>query len=111
MHSSEPKMKNNEKEYLIYKGLQMPLVFKSFKGKYIYWGLGIFVGSFLVCAVITVATSISVGVTAMVSIIATGFFILSRKQKRGMHEKNNEKGIYIIQSTFKHFDNEQIQKI
>ena len=28
------------RRFPIYKGLQKPLVFRGFKGKYIYWGLG-----------------------------------------------------------------------
>ncbi len=89
-----------KKEFIIYKGLQMPLVFKGFKGKYIYWGLASFIGSFLACAISTIIFSISVGIFLMVAGIVFGFFMISQKQKKGLYSKNNEKGIFVIKNTF-----------
>lgn len=38
MESYEPK------SYPVYKGLQKPLVYKGFKGRYMYWAIGSVVG-------------------------------------------------------------------
>ena len=50
-----------EPVYNAYKGLQKPLVFKAFKGKYIYWGIGILVGSLVLGIIVVVAVSMLVG--------------------------------------------------
>ena len=89
-------MKDTEPTYNVYKGLQKPLIFKAFKGKFIYWGLGILVVSLFVGVVLIVTVSIVVGAIFMVGGMIGGLLFLASKQKKGLHNKDKSKGIYII---------------
>lgn len=94
-------MKTEEKEFTVYKGLQLPLVFKGFKGKFIYHGVAVVVLSFILCGILyaTVGTLPSLLVLAIG--LFGGFFYLSRKQKKGLHNKSNVTGIFIVSNKFK----------
>lgn len=85
-----------EPVYNAYKGLQKPLVFKSFKGKYIYWGLGTLVVSLFVGVIIMVTLSMLVGAIVMIGGMVGGLLFIASKQKKGLHSKDNTKGIHIV---------------
>ena len=89
-------MNTSEPVYNAYKGLQKPLVFKAFKGKYIYWGIGILVGSLVLGIIIVVAVSMLVGAIVFIGGMIGGLLYIATKQKKGLHNKDKSKGIYII---------------
>ena len=64
----------SEPIYNVYKGLQRPLVFKAFKGKYIYWGIGILVGSLVLGIIIVVTVSMLVGAVVFIGGMVGGLF-------------------------------------
>ena len=86
----------DNKSYNAYKGLQKPLVFKFLKGKYIYWALGILVGSMILGIVTIVAISNIIGIFVLLGGMGGGIVYITNKQKKGLHKKDSSKGIYII---------------
>lgn len=94
-------MQQESKTFLVYKGLQMPLVLKGFKGRYIYWGLGLMLSAFIFSTIVTVTMGIIIGVLFMVVYFGTGLYILSNKQKKGMYSKTREYHTYLPQHTIR----------
>lgn len=86
----------SQPNYNVYKGLQKPLIFKAFKGKYIYWGIGILVGSLVVGIIVIVAISMLVGALVFVGGMVGGLLYIASKQKKGLHDKDKSKGIFIV---------------
>lgn len=85
------------KTYNIYKGLQKPLVFKGFKGRYIYWGVGSLILGLVSAGIIGALFSLLAGVFAMVIISVGGIYYTSMRQKDGLYDKSKSNGvIYII---------------
>lgn len=90
------------KEYNVYKGLQKPLIFKGFKGKYIYWGISSLIIGLVLGALFVALVNMIVGVFVLVIVAVGGIFYTSTKQKGGLHSKNRSKGLYIIPPNFKY---------
>ncbi|MCK5103257.1 MAG: DUF4133 domain-containing protein [Cyclobacteriaceae bacterium] len=76
-------MKNNQPTYQVYRGLQKPLVFKSFKGRYIYWGLGSILLALITAMLISSLINILAGMASMTVILATGLGTTAYYQQRG----------------------------
>jgi uncharacterized membrane protein len=85
-----------KKVFNVYKGLQKPLVFKGFKGKYIYWGIASVVFSLIIGGVVGMMINGILGAVAMILCIILGYLLTSAQQKKGLHSKNRARGIYII---------------
>ena len=83
------------KRFAVYKGLQRPLIFKGFKGKFIYWGVGsLLLG--LVAGTITMAlVNMYIGAVVLAGIIIGGLFYTAGRQKGGLHDKPKPGGIYV----------------
>lgn len=88
-------MIKSDKEFNVYKGLQAPLVFKGFKGKYIYRGLAVIFASFIVSGMVTSMTNFYAGIIALGAVLFGGFFALASQQKKGLYTKNSETGVFI----------------
>jgi len=86
------------KEYSLYRGLQKPMVFKSFKGKYIYWGVGSIVGGLLSFMVLASVLGLGYGLLSLALITGGGLTLIGLLQKKGLHVKKQEKGIFIYPS-------------
>lgn len=84
-------------KFQVYKGLQRPLTYKGFKGRFIYWGLGILLFSLVAGALVIATVNIYVGAVMMIGLIMGGFFWLATRQKKGLHDKNRLSGIFIHQ--------------
>ena len=65
-------------DYPLFKGLQRPLEFMGIQGRYIYWA----------AATIGIAMILSVTVTSGVGLILF-------KQRKGLHSKRQERGVFI----------------
>ncbi|MDM8242878.1 DUF4133 domain-containing protein [Phocaeicola barnesiae] len=86
--------------YNVYKGLQKPLIFKGLKGKFIYIGGGCVIAALLVCAIVSTLTSFMWGGLTLCIVMFGGLGVTIILQRRGLHNKDRRKGIYIISNTF-----------
>ena len=84
------------RRYAVYKGLQKPLIFKGFKGKFIYWGLGSVLSGLVSGALIMSLVNMWLGAIALVGCMVGGLFYTAGKQKGGLHDKSRAKSIYIL---------------
>ena len=80
-----------------YKGLQKPLVFKMFKGRYIYIALGTLIGAFLIGIIIGIITSMAIGAVILILLGIGGLLVvLMNQRKNGLHKKDKSQGIFIV---------------
>lgn len=86
--------------YPVYKGLQKPLMFKGFKGKYIYIGFGCIAGGLVACIAVSMIASFLWGGITLVAVMGAGLFITARGQRKGLHNKDKRRGIFIVQRVF-----------
>jgi hypothetical protein len=89
------------KRFPVYKGLQKPLVFRGFKGKFIYWGLGALLAGLVLGAVSMALINMYFGAMVLIGSIVGGLFYTAGKQKGGLHAKTRSTGIYIHQPNLK----------
>ncbi len=87
-------MANQQPIYPVYRGLQKPLVFKSFRGRYIYWGLATILIALLAAMVVSSMVNILSGIVTMIFILGTGLGITAYYQQHGT--KSRKKVIAII---------------
>ncbi len=80
----------------IYKGLQKPLVYKGFKGRYMYWAIGFVILGLFLAGVIGTVFNLVAGVIIMAVIAGGGIYYTSQKQKNGLYDKKRDKGIYVL---------------
>lgn len=91
------------RKYNVYKGLQKPLIFRGFKGKYIYWGIGSLLLGVVSAGIIGAIFNLIVGFFALVIISVGGIFYTSMRQKGGLYAKSRSNGeIYIIPNSIKY---------
>jgi hypothetical protein len=93
------------KRFAVYKGLQKPLVFRGFKGKFIYWGLGSLLAGLVLGALTMSLINMWLGAIVLVGSIVGGFLYIAGKQKHGLNDKTRSKGIYIHQANLKKIKN------
>jgi hypothetical protein len=84
-----------------HKGLQKPLVFKSFKGKFIYWGAACVLSGFILCVIAVTTLGMTVGVLVFAVVVVGGLIMIGQQQKKGLHSKTVSKGIFIIPPNYK----------
>ena len=87
-------------EFNVYKGLQKPLIFKGFKGKFIYIGGACIIGGLLLGAIFTALLSIMWGGIVLIVVMFGGLAYAAKNQKNGLHNKDNRKGIFIVSSQY-----------
>jgi hypothetical protein len=90
------------KEFEVYKGLQKPLVFKAFRGKYIYWFFGTMVSGVISCIIISLFTSFLFGGLALVGVSFGGMLFVAQKQKQGLYNRDKKEVTYIFNKMFFH---------
>ena len=83
-------------DYPVFKGLQRPLEFLGFQGRYIYWAAGTVGGAIVGFIIGFVAVSFVVALVVATAILAFGGVMTFLKQRKGLHSKNEEKGIFIF---------------
>lgn len=81
--------------YAIYKGLQKPLTYRGFKGKFIYWGVGSLVSGLIGGGLLGAFTNMYLGLTTTIIIIGSGLTFTFFRQKNGLHSKIRHTGIFI----------------
>ena len=77
--------------YNVYKGLQKPLIFKGFKGKFIYIGGACIISALLLCAIVSTLASFMWGGITLVIVMFGGLGITSQLQRKGLHRKDKRK--------------------
>ena len=95
-------MSDNE-SFEVYKGLQKPLVFKTYKGRYIYWVAGGLFGSFILCVILCVAVGYAYGGIALVGGGIGTVTYVNKKQKGGIHPKTRTNGVMNMIPVYKKF--------
>jgi hypothetical protein len=83
-----------EHKYPIYKGLQKPLTYKGFQGKFIAWGIASLVAGLVLGAVVGSLTSMVLGGVITLATITGGLLFTSRQQKKGLHSKTRHSGVF-----------------
>jgi hypothetical protein len=98
------------KRYAVYKGLQKPLMFKGFKGKFIYWGVGCLLAGLVFGALTMTLVNGWLGALVLVGCIASGLFYIAGRQKKGLHVKTRSPAIYVHPPQFKKLKRYGFQK-
>jgi hypothetical protein len=91
-----------QREFDIYKGLQKPLQYKGFRGKFIYWGIASLLSGLLFGAIIMATVNILTGVLVLAIIVCGGLAYTANQQKNGLHRKTRSSGHYLFQSKINH---------
>jgi hypothetical protein len=78
------------RRFAVYKGLQRPLIFKGFKGKYIYWGVGCLLAGLVLGALTMTLINMWFGAIVLAAAITGGLLYIAGKQKNGLHEKTSD---------------------
>lgn len=83
-------------DYPVFKGLQRPLEFLGFQGRYIYWFAGTAGGGVVgfIIGYVTIGFIFALIITTI--ILAFGSVMIFVKQRKGLHSKDEEKGIFIF---------------
>lgn len=84
------------RKYAVYKGLQKPLVFKGFKGRFIYWGLASLLTGLVLGALTMSLVNMWLGALVLAGSITGGIAFTAAKQKGGLHVKGRHKDIFIL---------------
>ena len=84
------------RKYPVYKGLQRPLIFKGFKGKFIYWGLASLLTGLVFGALTMSLVNMWLGAMVLIGFIVGGLLFTASKQKGGLHSKSRHLNIYIL---------------
>lgn len=94
-------MRYEEPGHEAFKGVQSPLVFQGFKGKYIYIAAAFLVAGFLIAAFLISTVNVIAGGIALFIVWAGGFVFVKTKQKSGLHSKDRSKGTFIVVNKYK----------
>ena len=87
------------KSYPMYKGLQKPLMFKGFKGRYIYWGIATIVIALIVGCIGCIFIDTLIGLLIMAVYLGTSLFVIYKKQEKGLHNKKKDTNtLYIFKN-------------
>jgi hypothetical protein len=89
------------RRYQVYKGLQKPLTYRGFKGKFIYWGIGALLTGLVLGALTMALVNMWLGLIVLIGFIAGGLLFIAGKQKKGLHIKSRPTGIFIHQVNFR----------
>lgn len=90
-------MTNEEQyqHYPIFKGLQKPLEFMGIQGRYIYWAAGAVGGAIVGFIASYILLGFVAGLITLVASLSTGAVLIFVKQKKGLHSKKEDKGVFI----------------
>lgn len=84
------------RRYPVYKGLQKPLIFKGFKGKFIYWGIGFLLAGLVLGALTMSLLNMWLGAIVLIGSIVGGLLFTASRQKNGLHSKSRITNTLIV---------------
>ena len=82
-------------DYPVFKGLQKPLEFMGFQGRYIYWAAGTVGGAIVGFIIAYCLVGFVVGLAVLVVAISAGAALIFLKQRKGLHTKKSDQGVYV----------------
>lgn len=82
-------------DFPVFKGLQKPLEFMGFQGRYIYWAAGTAGGAIVGFIIAYCLLGFVVGLVVLVFAISTCAALIFLKQRKGLHTKKSDQGVYI----------------
>ena len=82
-------------DFPVFKGLQKPLEFMGFQGRYIYRAAGTASGAIVGFIIAYYLLGFVVGFVVLVFAISTGTALIFLKQRKGLHTKKSDQGVYI----------------
>lgn len=82
-------------DYPVFKGLQRPLEFMGIQGRYIYWAAGTAGGAIAGFIVAYCLLGFVAGLIVLVAALSAGAALIFIKQKKGLHTKQNEHGVFV----------------
>ncbi len=81
--------------YPVFKGLQRPLEFLIFQGRYIYWAAATAGATILGFIIAYCICGFLVGLVVFVVCFTIGAGLIMFKQRKGLHSKKQDKGVFI----------------
>ena len=82
-------------EYPMFKGLQRPLEFMGIQGRYIYWAAGTVGGAIVGFIAAYCLSGFLAGLVVLVVSLGGGAALILMKQRKGLHSKKNDKGVFV----------------
>ena len=82
-------------DYPMFKGLQKPLEFMGIQGRSIYWAAGAIGGAIVGFILTYCLIGFVAGLITLVAALGTGAALIFLKQRKGLHSKKEDKGIFI----------------
>ena len=86
-------------DYPLFRGLQRPLEFMGLQGRYIYWAAGAVGGAILGFIIAYIIAGFVAGLVALVIAVCVGAGMILLKQRRGLHTKKVERGVFVYASS------------
>ena len=87
--------RETETEYPMFKGLQRPLEFMGLQGRYITWAAITAAVGILGFMIVYAIAGFIVGLVFAVAALSTGMALIMVKQRKGLHTKKTDKGIFV----------------
>lgn len=91
-------MKGNDgqyPDYPLFKGLQRPLELLGLQGRYIYWAAGAAGGAIAGFILAYCLIGFVAGLVALAAVLSTGVALIILKQRKGLHSKKVDRGVYV----------------
>jgi hypothetical protein len=85
----------------LYKGLQRPLVFKFFRGRFIYWALGSLVAGIISGGIISAVVSSLAGFITLLAVSIPLLMYTVNTQRKGLYSKRKDRYVCMIAPRFK----------
>ena len=82
-------------DYPLFRGLQRPLEFMGLQGRYIYWAAGAVGGAILGFIIAYCIAGFVAGLIVLVAFVVTGAALVMFKQRRGLHSKKVDCGVFV----------------
>lgn len=93
------------KQFPIYRGLQKPLVYRGFQGKFIGWAIASLALPLVLGGAIGCMTKMYLGGLISVGGFVGGLMFTSNQQKKGLHFKTRHRGVFQFGNNFKKLRN------
>ena len=87
--------------FSLYKGLQRPLVFKFFRGRFIYWALGSLVAGIITGGIISAVASSLAGFITLLAVSIPLLMYTVHTQRKGLYTKRRDRYVCMIAPRFK----------
>lgn len=93
--------KSSQYNYPVYKGIMRPIEFMGLKGRFIIWGVVASLGSLILFFVAYILLGILWGLISSFSLLLSSVLYIIINQKKGLHSKKINKGIFCYDRIFK----------